>query len=71
MHDFCYFTRSPEILVDLPFVFENLMNFLSTQMQLAFVLWFKKHKRCWPNFTAFVSIEQTRVATLMFGLLVR
>ena len=39
-------------------------------MQLAFVVWFKKRKRCWPNFTAFVGKAQTRVATLMFGLLV-
>ena len=70
MHECCYFSRSPEILVDLQFVFENLLNFLCKRMQLAFVLWFKKHQRCWPKFTTFVAKAQTRVATLMFGLLV-
>ena len=66
MHE-CYFRRPPEILEDLQFVFENLPIFLCKQMQLAFVLWFK---RCWPNLTAFVANAQTRVTTLMFGLLV-
>ena len=46
MHECCCFNRSPEILVDLQFVFENLQKFLCKQMQLAFVLWFKKRKRC-------------------------
>ena len=69
MHEF-YIRRSPEVLVDLQFVFENLLNFSCKQMQLTFGLWFKKHKRCWQNFTAFVAKAQTRVATLMFGLLV-
>ena len=39
-------------------------------MQLAFVLWFKKHKRCWPNFTALAAKTRTRIATLMCGLIV-
>ena len=69
MHECCYFSR-PEILVDLQFVFENLLIFLCKQMQLAFVHWFKTHKRRWPNFTAFAAKAQTRVASLMFGLLV-
>ena len=70
MHECYYFSRSPEVLVDQQFVFVNLLNFCGKQLQLAFVLWFKKHKRCWPNFTAFVAKAETRVATLMFGLLV-
>ena len=35
-----------------------------------YFVWFKKHKRCWPNFTAFVAKAQIRVTTLTFGLLV-
>ena len=70
MYECCYFSRSPEMLVDLQFVFVNPLNLWGKQMQLVFVLWFKKHKRCWPNFTAFVATAQTRGATLMFGLLV-
>ena len=58
MHECCYFIRSQEILVDLQFVFENLHNFLCKQMQLTFVLYFKKHKRCFPDFTAFVTKVQ-------------
>ena len=69
MHECCYFSRSPEILVNIQFVFENLLIFLCKQMHLAFVLWFKKHRRCWPNFTAFVEKAQPRVATSMFGYL--
>ena len=34
-----YFSRSPDILLDLQFVFENLLNFLCKQIKLAFVLW--------------------------------
>ena len=40
-------------------------------MRLAFVLWSKKHKRCWLDFTAFVAKAQTRVAALMFALFIR
>ena len=47
MHEYCYFRRSTEFLV-----------------QLAFVLWFKKDKLSWPNFTAFAA-KATRVATLI------
>ena len=67
MHECCYLSRS-QIFVDLQFVFVNLLNFCFKQMQLAFVLWFKRS--CWPNFTAFVAKAQSRVATLMFGLFV-
>ena len=62
----CDFNRHREILVDLQFVFVNLLNSLGKQMQLALVLWFKKHKRYWPDFAAFVANAKTRVATLMF-----
>ena len=59
MHE-CYFGRSPEILVNPQFVFENLLILLCKQMQHAFVLLFKKHKRYWQNFTASVDKAQTR-----------
>ena len=59
-----------KFLVHLQFIFVNLLNFFGKQMQLAFVLWFKNRKRCWPDFAAFMPKLQTRVATLMFGLLV-
>ena len=75
-HECRYFSRSPEMLVDLRFVFENILvicvtNATRKQMRLAFVFWSKKHKHFWPDFTAFVAKAQTRVATLMFGSLVR
>ena len=41
----------------------NLLNLWGKQMQLVFVLWFKKHKHCWPDFSVFVAKAQTRVAT--------
>ena len=66
----CYFSRSPEILVDLQFVFVNLLIFWRRQMQLAFVLWFRKHKRWLPDSAAFGAKAQTRIATFMFGFLV-
>ena len=70
MQECSYFSRDPEILVDKQFVFVNLLNLFAKQMQLAFLLWFKKRKGCWPDFAALVSKGQTRVATLMLGLLV-
>ena len=70
MHVCCYFSRSPDILVDLQFVFINLLIFCDNQMHFAFVFWFKKQKRRWPDIAAFVAKAQTRVAILMFGLLV-
>ena len=69
MRECWYFSRSPEKLVEKQFIFLNLLNFWGKQMQLAQVLWFKIYKRYWPNFAAFVAKAQTRVATLMFGLI--
>ena len=60
MHECCYFSRSPEILADLQFVFEKLQNFLCKQMKPAFVLWFKKQKLCCPNFTSLCQSTNTR-----------
>ena len=53
MHECCNFSRSREILVDIQFVFVNPLNFWGKQMQLAFVIWFKKQKRSWPDFCCF------------------
>ena len=74
MHECLYFSRFHEILVNLQLVFVDLLNFGGKQMQFAFVLFWRVCAFCilwvWPDFDALVAKAQTRVATLMFGLLV-
>ena len=66
MHECCYFCRSPEM-----FVYINQLNFLGKPVQLAFVLWLKKHIRSMADFAAFVAKAQTRIVNAWFSCLIK
>ena len=53
------FSRSPEILVDSQFVIENLLNVLRKTNATRICALVQKHKRCWPDFAAFVASTNT------------
>ena len=71
MHECCYFSMSPENFCwSKVSICKSTGLFSGKQMQLTFVLWFRKHKGCWPNSVALGVKAQTRVCDIHVWLLV-